>query len=119
MAREELKLNQVKVFNAPVELEAPLFQNAAGNIAIKVEHKECEKMVIVFKNDSPSGQTATIKAGDSFMSNHKDLYVAVKNSGIAAVTVESGRFKQMQGEYKGHVIIDIEGELGVLAIELP
>jgi hypothetical protein len=75
-----------------------------------------DKSVIIVNNTTSSSVTVTVKAGNGIQ-GVSDL-VLTAESGISVFKIESGRFKNVSGDYKGKIVLTSSGTPGVAIVAL-
>lgn len=75
-----------------------------------------DKSVIIVNNATSSDVTVTVKAGNGIQ-GVSDLVLTAK-SGISVFKIESGRFKNVSGTYKGKIVLTSSGTPGVAIVAL-
>lgn len=77
------------------------------------------KTLLLFANAGGSSATVTIAKGNGFRGAGEDMVVTVAAGTTVGVVIDSGYFKNLEGEYANCVKVTPSASLNVSAIELP
>lgn len=76
-----------------------------------------EKLIVLIKNNGAAAQTATLKMGNGIQGVADATTASIAAGGVMALQIESGKFKQVTGTYKGKInIIGSTTDIQVAAI---
>lgn len=93
---------------------------AADGFLVDVSGYADNKILFVFQNSGSTDRTATIKKGNGLQGVSDLTSGAITSAKFSAITVESGRFKNVSGTNKGKIlVIPSHAELKMAAIVLP
>lgn len=108
-----LKFNEAKTMPATVAV------NAANGALVDYSNKEDARILLIIENGAGAEKTAAIKAGDSIQ-GISDLEVTLAAGEKKILTVESGKYMNVSGPNRGHIVITgTDTSIKVAAIELP
>lgn len=102
-------------FNEGVEVEASIQMTASEDTVIDYTKAEDGKILILFDGGS-SEKTVKILKGNAIQGT-RDMEVLIPASKETALVVESGRFVNAYGIYRGKLLM--RGDAKVRVIELP
>lgn len=77
------------------------------------------KTLFLFQNTATTSQTVTIKKGNGIQGVADLTSGEIAASGVAAITVDSGRFKHVSGDLKGKIQIipsDVKVKMAVIVL---
>ena len=103
MAIKEVSLVKGVYPNTACELEFVAASSAADGFAVDFSGGD-GRTVLLLNNTTSAEATATVKAGNG-LQGVADEVIIVPASGMVAVCLESGRFKNVSGDLKGKVQI--------------
>jgi len=105
--------------NGAAELPATTAITATADGAIVPYDKADHKIVLFVKNNGAAEQTATIKKGNG-LQGVEDLIITLPAGKTHVAVVESGRFVNVSGTYKGKIqIVGSTTDIQVAAIAIP
>lgn len=105
--------------NEPKVLVDAVAVDANDGAGVDYTNRSDGRILLLITNGNASAQKATIVKGNS-LQGVEDLEISIEASKTVAIVVESGKFMNVSGEYKGKVIIKGESaDIKVQAIELP
>ena len=91
--------------------------DATDGAEIKLDGHD-ERCVLLVHNSASSASNVTVKAGNG-LQGVSDLVYSIPASNMALIVLESGKFKNVSGDYKGKAIIKGAASLKVAFIKLP
>jgi hypothetical protein len=81
---------------------------------------DSSRLLIVFQNTAGAAGTVTVKQGDSIQGVEDLEAYSIAASGISAIVLESGAFKNVTGALKGKVkVVPSATTIKACAIQLP
>lgn len=98
--------------NEPSAAFAPIAVGANANAVIPIGKDE----QTVFVATAANACNLTIKAGDSLQAVNDEV-IAIEAGKYVAFTVDSGRFKNLTGDYAGKVVITPSAACNLMVIE--
>lgn len=106
--------------NEAKELTTAVAVDATLGAEIDYTNKSDGRILLLITNSNASAaKKATILKGNS-LQGVEDLEISIPQGKTYAICIESGKFMNVSGEYKGKVIIKGESvDIKVQAIELP
>ncbi len=105
--------------NGTVELPATVAITAIADGALVPYDKADHKIVLIIKNNGAAEQTATIKKGNG-LQGVEDLVITLAAGKTHVAVIESGKFVNVSGDYKGKIqIVGSTTDIQVAAIALP
>ena len=80
-----------------------------------VENKTNRNLLLLVRGGGSDGWVK-VKKGTGALASQNDMIVEVKSGDGAAVLIESGRFMQMDGKYKGKILIEAKEQETIAVI---
>jgi len=77
--------------------------SATDGFEIPFDYKDHRAVLMITSTEDSAAKTLTIKAGNGFQAGN-DLVVSCAAAATMAVPLDSGRFKNVSGTYKGSII---------------
>ena len=108
----DIKMNKIPEFNESVVLEASATASSGTEVIIPFEEAD-QKTVILVTNSGGSSADVTFKKGD-MLQGTEDKVISVPANKTIAVALESGKFKNNDGNLKATVSASLGFQLVVL-----
>ena len=98
--------------NVPTEFEGTLDNHRFQNGGIFVVENKINRNLLLLVRVGGSAGWVKVKKGTGALASQNDMIIDVGINKSYAVLIESGRYMQMDGEYKGKILIETnEGEV--------
>lgn len=121
MAKVEISLLKLRETNVPSEAvlnNAMVTALDTSEGALVQWDERDEKITLLLQNSATSEGTAMVKAGNGY-GGVADLEVVIPASSFVILSLDSARFKNVSGEFKGKVHITGPATMKVAAFKLP
>lgn len=118
MAMSEI-VNTELLRNEAKEIEEAVAVDATAGASVDYTNQSDGRILLMITNTGSAEQKATILRGDA-LQGVEDLEISIPAGKTFGIVIESGKFVNVSGEYKGKVVITGESaDITVQAIELP